>query len=118
MGKLIHKNKVVLDNMKVASSIFELGFGLMFASKKKIDKGILLKLSPIDSRYKCATTMFFVFSKLEIIYVNSKNIVVDKVVLNPFKSTYIPKKPAISIIESSVGKFRNIKVGDTVEIRS
>lgn len=117
MAKLVHKKKTILDDMAYATSILQLSNGLMFASKKRIKKGIVLPM-PVkkDVRYGCAVTMYFVFSPLQIIFVNTKFKVVDKVTLKPWKSTYIPKAPAKYVIEGEVGTFDKIKVGDKVSI--
>ena len=104
--------------MKYATNSFELAGGLMFASKKRIERGICLAMpTKKDVRYGCAVTMYFVFYPLEIIFVNSKYKVVDKVVLKPWKSTYIPREAAKYVIESKVGLLENIKVGDSVTIQ-
>jgi len=117
MSKLIHKKKVVLPTMKYLTSIWSIGFGLMFASKNKIKKGVCLVM-PIgkNSRFSCGVTMHFVFNPLEILFVNSEFVVVDKVILKPWKSVYIPKKPCKYVLESNVGSFKNIKIKDKVKI--
>lgn len=117
MSKLIHKNKVILNEMKYLDTIFGLASGLMFSGKKKIKNGVCLKM-PVkkDSTFSCAVTMHFVFFPLEIIFVNSKMKVVDKVILKPWKTSYVPKAPCKYIIESKVGTFKDIKLNDSVKI--
>lgn len=117
MTKLLHNKKVVLDNIKYASSTFEISFGLMFATKKRIRKGIILRMPTVkDVKFGASVTMLFVFHKLEILFVNKEMEVVDKVILKPFVPSYTPKKPAMYVIESEPGTFKSIKVGDKVEI--
>ena len=117
MAKLIHKNKIILLEMKYATNILDLGRGLMFASKKKIDKGICMVLPRrSEGRVSFAITMLFCFYPYDILFINSRFEVVDKVMLNPWRITYIPKKPCKYVIESSKNKFKNIKVGDVVNI--
>ena len=69
-----------------------------------------------DVRYGSAVTMMFCFCSLEIIFINSKFKVVDKVVLRPWVMVYIPKTKAKYIIEAYPGKLENIKVGDEIKI--
>ncbi len=117
MAKLIHKKKIILKNMKYATRISEISRGLMFASKKRVKSGIcLVILSKKDVRFGSSVTMLFCFSSLEIIFVNSKFIVVDKVILKPWRFNYTPKIPSKYIIESSIGTFKNIKIKDTIKI--
>lgn len=103
--------------MIYAKSIFTIARGLMFSSKKRIDKGMCLKLPHYkDSKYGAATTNLFVFYPLAIIYVNSKFKIVDKIVLKPWVFNYVPKSSCMYIIESTKGKFDNLNVGDVVKI--
>lgn len=116
--KLIHKNKTILKNMKYATSTPSIAKGLMFAGKKKIQKGICMKLpTKEDVKYNASVTMFFCFSSLQIIFINSDYKIVDKVTLKPFKANYTPKDKCRYIIESTVGTFDNLKIGDKVEIK-
>lgn len=118
MAKLIHRNKILLPEMKYVTSLFELGRGLMFAGKNKVDRGICLVMPTRQNRkYGCAITMWFCFETMDIIFVNTEFQVVDKVTLKPWKTTYIPKKEAKYVIESMKNKFKNIKIGDKVQIK-
>lgn len=118
-SKVIHKNKTILENAKFATSTFDISFGLMFAGNKKINRGIILKMpTDKDVKYGASVTMLFVFSKLNIIFVNKSMKVVDKVTLKPFMPSYTPKKPAYYVIESEEGTFDNIKIGDKITIEN
>lgn len=117
MSKLIHKNKTILNQMKYASSPLSLAKGLMFATKNKIKKGICLALpGKEDQKTNATITMLFVFHPLEIIFINTKMQVVDKTILNPWKISYIPKKPCKYVIETTPGTLKNIKIGDQIKI--
>ena len=117
MEKLIYKNKTILKEMKYATSIFEISYGLMFASKKKIERGICLVM-PIakNLKFQSAVTMLFCFHSMNILFLDEKFKVVDNVNLKPFKFSYIPKKSSKYVIESTKDKFKNIKIGDRVKI--
>ncbi|MFW6285823.1 MAG: DUF192 domain-containing protein [Nanoarchaeota archaeon] len=119
MAKLIHKKKIILNDMKYAKNIFSISRGLMFASKKKIEKGMCLVL-PLrrDKKFSSSVTMLFVFYPLEILFVNGNYKVVDKIILKPFKFSYIPKQHCKYIIESKPNTFNNIKIGDKIDIKN
>ena len=119
MAQLIHKKKVILDEMKYSTSLWQISRGLMFASKKKVKKGMCLVMpSTKDVKFGSAVTMMFCFHHYEIIFVNSKFKVVDKVILKPFKSTYVPKAAAKYVVESLPNRFSMIEIGDKVEIKT
>lgn len=113
---LIYNKDIILKNVVVANNPLSLAKGLMFASKKRLDKGICLQFSN-DTRKGAAITMYFCFYPYEILFVNSKFKVVDKVILNPWRLNYLPKEECMYVFESSVGTFKNIKVGDSVEFK-
>ena len=118
MAKLIYKNKTVLSDMKYASNIFSISKGLMFASKKKIGRGMCLVMpSKKDKRFSCSVTMLFVFSSLEILFVNKNFKVVDKRTLKPFVLRYTPRGKCKYVIESIPNTFDNIKIGDKIAIK-
>ena len=117
MAKLIHKNKIILKDMDYLTSVWKISKGLMFSSKKKCKKGVCLVMPSLkDAKFGSAVTMYFCFYKLEILFVNTKYKVVDKVTLMPFKSTYVPREACKYVIESYPGTFSDIKIGDKVKI--
>lgn len=117
MSKLIYKNKIILNEMKYLTSIFDISKGLMFAKKDKIEKGVCLVIQKKrDSRFKSSVTMIFCFYSMNILFVNSKFEIVDCINLKPWRLSYTPKSSAKYIIESSENKFKNMKIGDKVEI--
>lgn len=117
IAKLLHENKVILSEMKYATSTYEISKGLMFSGKKKISKGMCLVMpSSKDVKFGASVTMMFCFSSMEIIFVNSNMQVVDKVILKPWKMSYTPKKECRYVIESTIGTFKNINIDDIVSI--
>lgn len=117
MGKLIFENKIILDNMKYATSALSLANGLMFARKKTVKKGICLVMpSKKDVRYGASITMFFCFHPLDILFINSNFEVVDKKRMYPWQPSYTPKEACKYVIESEINSFKNIKIGDIVKI--
>ncbi len=118
MAKLLHNNKILLNDVKYATNIFAISKGLMFAGKKKIKKGMCLVM-PTDKDVKAGAsiTMLFCFHAMEILFINTNYEVVDKKTLLPWTPSYTPKKPCKFVIESLPGTFKEIKLGDKVEIK-
>jgi len=116
MAKLIHNKKNILKDMVYATSIGRIARGLMLTGKIGVDRGICMKIPISDSKYNASVTMAFCFLPMDILFVDSEMTVVDKVCLKPWKMSYIPKKPARYVIESSKNKFSKIKIGDKIRI--
>jgi len=117
MAKLIHKGKIILPNVNVMRSIWRISTGLMFASKKTIERGACLVMPSIkDVKYGSSITMLFCFYPYHILFVNSDFEVVDRIVLKPWRGSYTPKKPARYVFEATAGKFNCIKIGDKIEL--
>jgi len=116
-AKLIHQDKVVLENMKYASSFLSRAKGLMLESEKKVKNGICLAL-PVqaDTRLKASVTMLFCLHPLEIIFVNSTCQIVEKTILRPWKFNYTPAKACRYIIEAEIGAFAELEMGHYVKI--
>ena len=114
--KLVCNSKILLKDVKILKSPIQLGLGLMFASKKRAKRGVCLTLPKRDVRYNASVTMFFCFYSYDILFVNSKMRVVDKVTLPPWKFHYTPKKNCSYIIESLKGTFKDVQIKDKVVI--
>ena len=113
--KLIHKNKVILNNMKWATSTAAISKGLMFRFSKTVSKGMCLVMpSTGDVQFGASVTMLFCFVDMEILFINTKMEVVDKKVLKTWRPNYTPKKPCKYVVESIVGRFSDVKIGDKV----
>lgn len=118
MARLIHKRKVILDRMEYLTSMLGISFGLMFATPKRIDRGVCLVMpTEKDVKFGASVTMLFVFFSLDVLFVNSNFEVVDKKTLRPWITSYVPEKECRYIIESSKKKFEKINIGDKVQIK-
>lgn len=116
--KLIHKNKIILPEMKWATSAFAISKGLMFRFKKTVDKGMCLVMpSEKDVKFGASITMLFCFVDMEILFINSKFEVVDKKILKTWRPNYTPKQPCKYVVESTIKKFKDIKIGDKVKFK-
>ncbi len=99
--------------MKLAENPIEKAIGLMFASEKSIARGMCFVNK---KEAKTGITTIFCTNTLEIIFVNKKNTVVDKVQLRPWKLNYAPKKPYKYAIESTINSFNRINISDRISI--
>lgn len=103
-----------LGESDLADTFFSRLRGTMF--KKKLEKGLILKIPSARSRSGSAIHMFFVRFPLDIIFADSDKNVVDIVSIGPWK-TYTPKKPAKYVIEMEKGTIKSSKteIGDKID---
>lgn len=103
-----------LGESDLADTFFSRLRGTMF--KKKLEKGLILKIPSARSRSGSAIHMFFVRFPLDIIFADSDKNVVDIVSIDPWK-TYTPKKPAKYVIEMEKGTIKSSKteIGDKID---
>ena len=61
--------------------------------------------------------MLFVFYPIDVVWLDSDKIVVDKKTVNPFVLYSAPRKPAKYVIEMRKGFAKNIKIGEKIKIK-
>jgi uncharacterized protein len=105
--------KKLMNKVRLASTGWQRTKGLMFEDKKKFNYALVFEF-PRESKLGCSIHMIFVFFPIDIIFLNKKKEVVDKVTLPPFQPNYTPKKPAKYVIEMPEGKNKKIKIGDKI----
>ena len=110
---IIEKNR-----KKIAEGKFlgKFSFGLMF--KKNVNKPHILE-SITESILFSTIHTYFVFTELDIIWLDSKNEIVDiKKSVKPFSVNIKPKKPAKYIIETKPGfvKKHRLKNGQKLSL--
>ncbi len=110
-----YKNKKLL-NCKVLKN-FRVIKGLMFSKKLEKNKGVILDLGIEKERIFSSVHMLFVFQELDIIFLNDKLQIVDKVRLKPFELNYTPKGKTRFIIETNSKIISNLKVGDKLQFK-
>lgn len=106
------KEKVLVHDVKVCSSIFSKAKGLMFSRKLK-DSGLVFWF---NSEKKRSLHMFFVFFPIDVLFLNSKRDIVEmKENFRPF-TIYYPRQSSKYIIELPAGSIMNSKTerGDEV----
>jgi uncharacterized membrane protein (UPF0127 family) len=104
-GKLLDKNPKWLNN------VFSQSLGAMF--RKKISRALIFPLKK-EARASASIHMFFVFTPLTVLWVNSEKIVVDKGLAKPFR-TYTPTDDAKYVIELPPSAFNKVKIGDYLD---
>lgn len=112
---VINRTKnTILGESEIADTFFSRLRGTMF--KKKLERGLILKLPNDRSRSGSAIHMFFVRFPLDIIFADSNKKVVDMVSIDPWK-TYTPKKSAKYVIEMEKGTIESsgTEIGDELD---
>jgi uncharacterized protein len=108
------QNKIIIKNKKLADTFLKKAIGLMFRFKE-IDFGLIFDMK-YESKERVTLHMFFVFFKINVLFLNEDKKVVDKKKdFKPF-SMYTPKKKARYVIE--LPKKINvdlIKIKDKIE---
>ena len=107
-------NQEIIKKTRIANTSFLRFKGLMFEKNENFDYALIFELTR-ESKIGSSVHMMFVFFPIEIVFLNSQKIVVDKATLNPWKLNYTPKKPAKYFIELPLKKSKTIFLGDKVE---
>jgi len=98
-------NKIIAKNYDVADNIFSKGFGLMFKNKVKRPLLFIFKKEAIIPLH-----MFFVFTTIDVIFINKRKEIVDiKEDFRPF-TLYTPNKKSSFIVELPPGSIRKHKI--------
>ena len=88
--------------------------GLMFRSSLAPEEGLLLVQSR-DSRLDSSIHMLFVYMDLAIIWINSKNVVVDTLLARRWRPAYAPRQAARYTLEIIPDRLNEFHIGDTIE---
>lgn len=109
MLKDITINKIIIKKHVLAEG-YKQGIGLMFSRKSHFHYALIFDRE-YESRINSAIHMFFVFYKINVLFLNSKKEVVDiKLNLKPF-SMYTPKKSRYIIELPTYVNLKEIKIG-------
>ncbi|MBN2386011.1 MAG: DUF192 domain-containing protein [Anaerolineales bacterium] len=88
--------------------------GLMFRRRLDPREGLLF-VYPRPSRIDTAIHMLFVFTDLAVFWIDSDNLVVDKVLARAWHLAYAPKRPARYILEVHPDRLGDLQIGEKVE---
>ncbi len=86
----------------------------MFKSHLEKNAGLLL-VQNRDSRIDSSIHMLFVFMDLAVIWINSDQIVVDRLLARSWKLAYFPASPARYILEIHPARLDEFHIGDHIE---
>ncbi|MEK6959151.1 MAG: DUF192 domain-containing protein [archaeon] len=111
---LLINGKKLMNNVKLANDTWQRTKGLMFEEEKNFNYALVFDM-PYESSIGSSIHMIFVFFPIDVLFLDSKKTVVDKVTLTPFMPNYTPKKAAKYVIEMPKGKAAKIKVGDKAD---
>ena len=100
----------ILMDCKIARTCFQQTMGLMF--KQKIEPLIFI----FEKEKKHRFHTLFMFKTIDMIFLDSHGIVVDKITARPFIPHITSKKPAKYVIELPAGYKTKIKLGQRVQI--
>jgi len=89
--------------------------GFTFRSHLSRDEGLLL-VGTRDSRLDSSIHMLFVSFDLAVLWINSENKVVDKVLAKSWRPAYFSKQPAKYVLEIHPDRWEDYEIGDTVEL--
>lgn len=91
--------------------------GLTFHDRLDPDDGLLLVQGKRDSRIDTAIHMLFVPFDLNVVWINSKMTVVDKVIAKSWRPAYFSAQPACYILEIHPDRWEDYQIGDQVEFQ-
>src|SRR3989338_7990502 len=107
------KKRIIIKKVKVAKTPAQRMRGLMFS--RRPDYALILCM-PRESRIGSAIHMLFVFYPLDVLFLNAKKRVVDKVLsLRPFSLNYVPKRAAKYVVELPEGLGKKAGIGDLLQ---
>ncbi len=99
----------------VCESFLQKLMGLMFQPELATTKGIIL-MGKKDDRINTSIHMFFMNFDIAVVWINSLNEVVDKIIAKKGHAYYAPKKPAMFTLELNTIRINDFNIGDRVEI--
>ena len=101
---ITRKQVVAKDHQK--AGFFGKMFGLMFSRARNL-------VFAFDDERKRGLHTFFVFYPIDILFLNSKKIMIEKTKMKPF-SVYNPESKARYILELKKGLSDRDKIGDRI----
>ncbi len=109
------KQRMIIQKISLADSLFKKFKGLMFERKENFDYALVFDFG-CEVKTRASVHMLFVFFPIDLIFLDNQKRVVDiKEKFRPFELNYTPKKPARYLIELPQGSAFKIQVGDELE---
>ena len=108
------KKTKVIERVRIANNFFSMLKGLMFERKKNFSYALVFEL-PVAGKLSAAIHSFFVFFPFDIVFLDTKKMVVETQNIKPFTPSYVPKQAAKYFIELPSGMAKEIRIGDVLE---
>ena len=104
-------------NLKVCDTFFSKFRGLMLTREIPQDGGIMI-VEKGESKVNTSIHMMFMNYDITVLWLDSKMVVVDKVLAKCWKLYYGPKAPAQYILEIHASRFNDFEIGDQLIVES
>ena len=115
--QITNKNIILAEKARYLDSLLFKVRGLMFSRPLRKGSGLVL-VADKEGILETTIHMLFVFFPMDIIWLNSKRIVVDiKKGVLPFIPWLSPRKAAKYVLELPKGISKSIKIGDKILFR-
>ena len=123
MPKNFKKGRILVINKSKGSNLGHVDMADSFTSrfrglmlKKRLEKGMILKIPEGRGKMGSAIHMFFMRIPLDVIFLDEQKNVLDLVTLKPWQ-TYTPKKAARYVVELREGNLISSKteIGDALD---
>jgi hypothetical protein len=112
----LKKDGSIICTAEVAASFLKRALGLMFRKELEMDRGLLIRFSPL---LKSRTIhSFFMRFPIDLIFFDERRRVVELATLEPWQF-YTPKAVSSGVVEVNAGTIseKNIEVGDELIFR-
>jgi len=116
----LYKNGIPLEipiHIDYLDSFFSRLRGYMFRKSISLEEGIVL-VQPRESVADASIHMLTVFMDLGVIWMDSSQCIVDKVVARSWHPFYLPKKPAKFTLEIHPSRLSEFNLGDKITFAS
>jgi uncharacterized membrane protein (UPF0127 family) len=90
--------------------------GLTFRGPLDEDEGLLL-VGSRENRAEAAIHMFFVLFPIAAIWLDRDGRVVDAQLARPFRPLYVPRGPALHVLEGPSAILDRVQIGDMLQFR-
>jgi uncharacterized membrane protein (UPF0127 family) len=125
MPKNFKKGRILVINKSKGSNLGHVDMADSFTSrfrglmlKKRLEKGMILKIPEGRGKMGSAIHMFFMRIPLDVIFLDYEKNVLDQVTLKPWQ-TYTPKKAARYVVELKEGYLTSseTEIGDVLDFK-
>jgi hypothetical protein len=110
------QDKQLLGQVRRCASFLCRTRGLTFRGALGEEEGLLL-VGNRENRADAAIHMFFVFFPIAAIWLDRDRRVVDAQLARPFRPLYMPKGPALHVLEGPPAILDRVQIGDVLEFR-